>query len=166
MKRLSRIIRHLLSGHFAVKSAFPRRSLRAIEQAIQESEATHSGQIRFAVEASLDFRALLHNQSSRDRAIEVFSQLRVWDTEHNNGVLIYLLLADRTVEILADRGIHIKSGDAAWKTICHDMEAAFRQGRFEAGSIDGIHAVGRHLRHHFPGKQASPNELPDQPVVL
>ncbi len=166
MNRLVRIIRHLLSGHFAVKAAFPRRTLRAIEKAIQETEATHSGQIRFAVEATLDLHALLHNQSSRDRAIEVFSRLRVWDTEHNNGVLIYLLLADRKVEILADRGIHIKSGDAVWERICHDMEVAFRQGRFEAGSIEGIHAVGRHLQHHFPGKQVTPNELPDQPVML
>ncbi len=162
----SRIIRHLLSGSFAVKSAFPARSLRAIEQAIHEAESTHSGQIRFAVEASLDFHALLRNQNARDRAIEVFSQLRIWDTENNNGVLIYLLLADRTVDIVADRGIHTKLGSAVWETICRDMEMAFRQGRFEAGVINGIHAVGCHLRHHFPANPMLTNELPDQPVVL
>lgn len=147
-------------------SAFSARSLRAIEQAIRETEATHAGQIRFAVEASLDLAALRRDMTARDRAIEMFAQLRVWDTEHNNGVLIYLLLADRDVEIVADRGIHAKVGHAAWESICRDMETTFRQGQFETGVIAGIHAVGSHLQRHFPGKPAASNELPDRPIVV
>jgi uncharacterized membrane protein YgcG len=150
---LKRVVRHFLTGNFAVKSAFPPRSLQAITAVIRETEWTHSGQIRFAVEASLDLHALLRNQSTRERALDVFSQLRIWDTENNNGVLIYLLFADRTVEIIADRGIHVKLGNQAWEVICRQMEAAFAQGRFEAGVIEGIHAVGKHLRHHFPALQ-------------
>jgi uncharacterized membrane protein len=162
----SRMIRHLLSGNLAVRAAFPPRSMHAIEQAIRETEATHAGQIRFAVEACLDFPALRRNLSAHDRAIDVFSQLRIWDTEHNNGVLIYLLLADRDVEIIADRGIHSKLGSEAWESICRSMEAMFSQGRFEAGILHGIHAVGAHLRRHFPARPEAPNELPDTPLVL
>ena len=163
---IRRIVRHLITGNLAVGSAFPARSLQAIEQAIRETEATHAGQIRFAVEASLDLAALRSNQTARERAIEMFAQLRVWDTEYNNGVLIYLLLADRDVEIVADRGIHAKVGHAAWESICRGVEAAFRQGQFETGVIAGIHAVGSHLQRHFPGKPAASNELPDRPIVV
>jgi len=112
---IRRIIKHLITGSMAQKAAFPAHSLHAIEQAIHEAEAKHAGQVRFAVEASLDFAALWRNQTASERAIDMFSQLRVWDTEHNNGVLIYLLLADRDVEIIADRGIHAKLGKAGWK---------------------------------------------------
>lgn len=163
---IQRIFKHSITGDLAVKAAFPARSLHAIEQAIRETEARHAGQIRFAVEASLDLAALRRNQTASERAIEMFAQLRVWDTEHNNGVLIYLLLADHDVEIVADRGIHAKVGNAAWEAICQEMEAAFRQGRFEAGVINGIHAVGSHLQRHFPGKPDTLNELPDKPVVV
>src|SRR3990172_5975031 len=121
---MRRIIKHLITGNLAVRAVFPSRALHAIEQAIRETEARHAGQIRFAVEASLDLAALRRKQTASERAIEMFAQLRVWDTEHNNGVLIYLLLADRDVEIVADRGIHARVGPAAWETICHDMEAA------------------------------------------
>lgn len=163
---IQRIIRHLITGNLAVRAAFPARTLHAIEQAIRATEATHAGQIRFAVEAALDFDALRHGKTARERAIEMFSKLRVWDTEHNNGVLIYLLLADRDVEIVADRGIHAKLGSAAWEAICRDMEAAFRAGRFEDGVITGIHAVGSHLQRHFPAQEGGVNELPDRPVVM
>lgn len=163
---IRRMIRHLSTGNLAVRAAFPARALHAIERTIRETEATHSGQVRFAVEASLDFAALRHNQTASERAIEMFSQLRVWDTEHNNGVLIYLLLADRDVEIVADRGIHAKLGNSVWEAICRDMEAAFRLGEFEAGVTGGIRAVGSHLQRHFPAEPSTPNELPDKPVVL
>src|SRR5574340_1115776 len=107
---LKRIMRHLSSGLAAARRAFPPRALDAIERVIRETEARHDGQIRFAVEAALDLAPLLAGQTARQRAIEVFSQLRVWDTEHNNGVLIYLLLADRDAEIVADRGLHARIG--------------------------------------------------------
>jgi len=163
---LKRIMQHLSSGRAAVRRAFPQRALDAIERTIRETETRHGGQIRFAVEAALDLSPLLAGQAARERAIEVFSQLRVWDTEHNNGVLIYLLLADRDVEIVADRGIHTKLGAETWEAICREMEAAFRNGQFEAGVLAGIHAVGEHLARHFPARGGKSNEMPDRPVVL
>jgi uncharacterized membrane protein len=163
---LKRIVRHFFTGRANVRRVFAPRALASIEQAIREAEAKHNGQIRFAVEASLELRPLLAGQSARQRAIEVFSSLRLWDTEHNNGVLIYLLLADRDVEIVADRGIHTKLGQETWEAICREMEAAFRDGRFEAGVLGGIHAVGEHLSRHFPARSGKPNELPDTPVML
>jgi len=138
----------------------------AIEAAIRESETTHFGEIRFAVEAALDPLALLYDRSARERAVEVFSQLRVWDTERNNGVLIYLLLADRRVEIVADRGIHRDVGQPGWEAICREMEHSFREGRFEQGVVKGIRAVANHLVRHYPASGANVDELPDKPVIL
>ncbi len=166
MKAFSRRLKHLFTGQAAVRRAFPDASLSAIESAIAEAERTHSGQIRFAVEASLEGAALLAGQSARERAVDVFSLLRVWDTAHNNGVLIYLLLADRDVEIVADRGIHARCGAAVWESICQTMEARFRRGRFEQGALEGIAAVGVQLAHHFPPGGPGGNELPDRPVLL
>ena len=163
---LGRIVKHWLTGPYAVKRAFPAPTMMAIEQAIRDTEATHTGQIRFAVEHALPSRALLREETAHERALKVFSQLRIWDTEHNNGVLIYLLLADRTVEIVADRGIHARLGDGAWQSICLAMESEFREGRFQAGALAGIHAVGSHLRQHFPSQGPATNELPDTPVTL
>lgn len=166
MNAFSRRLKHLLTGQAAVRRAFPAASLAALESAIAAAEQTHAGQIRFAVEASLEGSALLAGQSARERAVDVFSLLRVWDTAHNNGVLIYLLLADRDVEIVADRGIHIRCGAAVWESICQSMEACFRQGRFEQGALEGIAAVGALLAQHFPPGGPTGNELPDRPVLL
>jgi uncharacterized membrane protein len=160
---LARIARHLAVLPGAARRAFPPGSLDAIEKAIREAERTHAGQIRFAVESALDLAVLLRGQSARERALEVFSQLRVWDTEHNNGILIYLLLADRAVEIVADRGIHAKTG-TQWEEICRAMEAELKQGNYEKALTDGVSAVARHLVRHFPRGRV--NELPDKPVVL
>lgn len=163
----ARLSRHLFIGRLAVSRIFTDDSLDAIKQAIQQAEAGHEGEIRFAVEASLNTLPLLRDQSARERGLEVFSQLRVWDTEHNNGVLIYLLLADRDVEIIADRGVHRRVGDEKWETICREMEAAFREGEFEAGIMAGIHAVGNLLREYFPvSSENRANELSDSPVIL
>jgi uncharacterized membrane protein YgcG len=163
---LKRILRHLSTGRAAARRAFPMHALDAIEHTIHETEAQHSGQIRFAVEAALELLPLLAGETAQQRALEVFSSLRVWDTEHNNGVLVYLLLADRDVEIVADRGIHTKLGREVWETICRDMEAAFREGRFEEGVLSGIRSVGRHLARHYPRDGETKNELPDRPVLL
>ncbi len=163
---LKRIGKHLLGNRSRVRRAFPPQSLARIERAITSSEASHAGQIRFVVEGALDGAPLFRNQSARERAIDVFAQLRIWDTEHNNGVLIYLLLADRDVEIVVDRGIDRHVGATGWETICQMMEAHFRAGRFEQGVIAGIEAVTSHLQAHFPGDDTNANELPDAPVVL
>jgi uncharacterized membrane protein len=162
---LKRIFRHLFTTMWSVRRAFPASSMQAVERAIRETEATHQGQVRFAVEHALDLPQLLAGRSARARALDVFSQLRVWDTQHNNGVLIYLLLADRDVEIIADRGVHARVGEQ-WEAICRRMEERFGRGEYEAGVVEGIRAVGEHLTQHFPKQRPGPNELPDRPVVL
>lgn len=163
---IGRITRHLLEHHWRARHVFTPRVLANIEAAIAAGEATHSGQLRFVVEGALDGAPLLRNQPARSRALDVFSQLRIWDTEHNNGVLIYLLLADRKVEIVADRGIDARVGNAGWENICREMEADFRHGAFEAGVLKGIEAVSRQLASYFPPRADQRNELPDQPVVI
>jgi len=163
---LKRIFRHLSTGRAAVRHAFPPHTLEVIERAIHETEAMHTGQVRFAVEPALDLKLLMAGRTARERSVEVFAELRVWDTEHNNGVLIYLLLADHDVEIVADRGVHAKLGKAVWEEICRRMEFAFRDGKFEQGVLDGIHSVGQHLASHYPHAGVKRNELPDQPVLL
>jgi len=163
---IARLLRHLLTPPWRVRLAFPPRTLHAIEAAIRECEKTHAGEIRFAVESDLHLFALLRGVSARARALDVFSQLRVWDTQHNNGVLIYLLLADHDVEIVADRGVHAHVGAEGWEQICRDMEASFRAGKFEEGVLHGIRAVGAHLARHYPAQGRGRNELDDRPVVL
>jgi uncharacterized membrane protein len=163
---IRRITRHLLQHHWRRRLAFPPDSLARIARAIEAGETAHSGQVRFVVEGALDGAPLFRNQPARERALDVFSQLRIWDTAHNNGVLIYLLLADRDVEIVADRGINAKVGTAGWERICREMETDFRAGDFERGVIKGVEAVSRELATHFPKAAGGSNELPDTPVVM
>jgi len=163
---IKRILKHLVMTEWQVRRAFPRDTLIAIENAIKATKSAHVGELRFAVEGALHSMPLLNGQSPRERALEVFSHLRVWDTEHNNGVLIYLLLADRAVEIVADRGVHAKVGTHGWEPICRTMEIAFGQGNYREGAVSGIQAVAHHLAKHFPARGSARNELPDEPVVL
>jgi len=163
---LKRLLRHLFMTRWRINAAFPRRSLLAIEKAVRESHQAHIGQLRFAVEGALHSAALFKGQSARERAIDVFSQLRIWDTEHNNGVLVYVLLADRAVEIVADRGIHAKVARDEWEAICRTMETSFRRGKYQSGSIRGIEQVTELLRQHYPAYRPPHEELPSTPVVL
>lgn len=165
---LPRIFRHLAMTNGKVKQAFAQPTLQAIEQAIKASETSHMGEIRFVVEGALDGPELfaLHSKSARERAIDLFAHLRIWDTEHNTGVLIYVLLADRQVEIVADRGIHAKVGDRAWTSICHAMQTAFKEGQYQDGAVSGILAVTHQLVEHFPADTDNQNELPDSPLML
>jgi len=163
---IRRIGKHLLAHRWRVRRIFPPKVLAAIEAAIKASETMHTGQIRFVVEGALDGAPLFRDQPARERALDIFSQLRIWDTAHNNGVLIYLLLADRDFGIVADRGIDAKVGRAGWEKICVEMETEFRAGNFEGGVIRGIEAVSRELAAHFPAHGAGGNELPDAPVVI
>jgi uncharacterized membrane protein len=163
---IRRIARHLVEHHWRARRIFTPRVLVDIEQAIRTGEATHCGQLRFVVEGALDGRPLFRNQPARERALDIFSHLRIWDTAHNNGVLIYLLLADRKVEIVADRGIDAKVGAAGWEAICRDMEADFQKGQFKTGVIKGIAAVSRELARYFPPEAHPRNELPDKPIVI
>lgn len=166
MTNIRRIVGHLLMTHWQVRRAFPRETVHAIQQAIAQSESSHVGHLCFAVEGALSFPALLRGLSAHERALEVFSQLHVWDTELNNGVLIYLLLADRSVEIVADRGIHAKVGAHGWESICRQMEAAFQHAEYRRGVVEGVQAVAQGLQQHFPARDRRQGELPGKPVIL
>jgi uncharacterized membrane protein len=168
--RLRRLLSHAAALHWRTRMLFPRATLDAIEGAIARAERAHAGEIRFAVETALPPRRIIGEIDPHTRALEVFSELRVWDTEHNNGVLIYLLIADRSVQIVADRGLSARVASAEWEAVCRMMEQHFRAGRFKAGSIAGIDAVGGLLARHFPApipnRAPARNELPDQPTLL
>lgn len=163
---LKRILRHLWFPDAVLRRRFSASALQTITAAIGENERGHTGEICFAVEASLSLDRLARRQSARDRALELFSLLRVWDTEQNNGVLIYVLMADRDVEILADRGIARIVPQERWKAICERMEGEFRAGRFVDGALTGIGEVGVELRTHFAGEDRHGDELRNEPHLL
>lgn len=164
--RLVRILKHLVLPHWLVRRDFPPRTLDAIAAAITESERHHAGELRFVVEADLPLHALWQDVSPRMRASDVFAQLRVWDTDHNCGVLIYVQWIDHAVEILADRGISARVPPAEWEAICRKLEAAFRRGEYHAGALAAIARVDALLREHFPASGRTRNELPNHPVLL
>lgn len=163
---VKRFLRHLVTDRWVARGVFPDRTLTAIEVSITHQETRHDGEIRFAVEAALPFGALLAGMTPRERAIELFSTLRVWDTKQNAGVLVYVLIADKGVEIVADRGIHARVGETAWEAICGAMQREFAEGRFEAGSIVAVRAISDLLATHFPPRTDNPDELPNRPVIL
>lgn len=162
---IKRWLRHEFTGKRAVARVLPAVALRRLTDEIAASEKRHGGEIRLVVEAGLDLHWLWHGVSARQRALQVFSDLRIWDTRENNGVLIYLLFADRNVEIIADRGVNDKVGGAEWERICKAMEEAFRKDRFEEGLRQGIHEISAHLERHFPHHGDDRNELSNEPVV-
>jgi uncharacterized membrane protein len=160
------MLRHLFATRWRTRQYFTPAVLAEIESAIAEVEARHSGEIRFVVETALDVEGLWRQVPPRTRALEVFGHLGVWDTAANNGVLIYVLFADRDVEILADRGLASRVPQEEWEQICREIEAHYREGRFAQGSVAGVRSVGRLLERHFPGQGADADELPNQPVLL
>ena len=164
--KLKRIFKHLFAPHWIIRRAFPRRTLAAIEDAIRASEKLHNGELRFAVEAGLHPLPLLRGETARKRAHEVFSGLRVWDTAHNSGVLIYVQLVDHRIEIVADRGISAKVEQSEWDAICRRIEHAYRNREFEQGTLAGIREITELLARHFPPRGDNPDELPDRPVIL
>ncbi len=161
-----RQLRHLFHPPLRVRHAFPHRALKAIAQAVKAAEAQHGGEIRVAIEGALDWPELQRRLTPRQRAVELFSQLRVWDTENNDGVLLYLLLADRAVEIVADRGIARKVGPEQWQAICAHMQPLLRQGRFEDAVMQGVREISALLAQHAGPPDPSRNDLPDWPVVV
>jgi uncharacterized membrane protein len=165
--KLGRTLRHLFATHWSTRRRFTAQVLADIEATICAVEAQHAGEIRFVVETALHPAELWHDVTPRQRALQVFAHLGVWDTLHNNGVLIYVLLADRAVEILADRGIAAQVAPSEWGQICREMERHYRAADFGPGSVAGVELVGRLLERHFPGSRgAGSNELPNQPVLL
>jgi uncharacterized membrane protein len=163
---LGRLLRYLLVPEWLARRRFPEAALARVEAAIAASETAHEGELRFVLEGCLPLAYALHPDGCRARARQLFADLRVWDTVHNSGVLIYLNLLDRQVEIVADRGIHARVEDGYWEGVCRRMEAAFQGGDFEGGVLAAIADITTVLRQHFPALKANPNELPDAPLVL
>ncbi|MBK8323156.1 MAG: TPM domain-containing protein [Betaproteobacteria bacterium] len=163
---LGRFWRHIAMTPWKAAQAFPESALEAIGRRVGEHEKRHRGEVRFVVEAELTTAQLWSNLTSRARAIEVFSGLRVWDTEENTGVLVYVLLADHKVEIVADRGVGARVSPAEWQGICRAMQESFRAGRFEEGALEGVTAISLKLEEHFPAREANENELPDRPLMI
>jgi uncharacterized membrane protein len=168
--QIGRMIRHVSTTRWRTRRLFPPATLDAIEQAVTQAEQSHGGEIRFAIETALTPWHIANDIAPRAHALDVFAHLRVWDTDGNNGVLIYVQLADRNVEIIADRGFHGRVSPAEWEAVCRLMEEHFRAGRFREGAIAGVDAVGRLLARHFPSgtaqAQRSHNQLPDRPTLL
>jgi uncharacterized membrane protein len=166
MNRLLRLLRHLTALALRTRSLFSAAVQSQIERAVSEAERQHSGEIRFAIETSLPLPHICRGLTPRARALQVFAQLHVWDTHANNGVLIYVLRADRAVEIIADRGISARVTDAEWQALCREVENHYRHGRYADGSIAAVAGVARLLGQHFPPGGHESNELPNQPVLL
>ncbi len=166
MAWLKRFFRHVWMSPIILRNRFPKATLDAIERAVGESEQQHRGQVRFAIEAELTTAELWQGLTSRQRALQVFSHLGVWDTAENNGVLIYVLLADHRVEIVADRGIHQHVGNERWSAICKEIELHYRRGDFQAGSVSGVEKITAELAHYFPRRGEQKNEQGDGVVVL
>ena len=163
---LKRFWRHIAMTPRQARRAFPHPVLEAIQRAVATHEKRHRGEVRFAVEAELTTLQLWRGLGSRERAIQVFTQLGVGRTDERTGVLVYVLLADHRVEIVADIGIAAKVAQAEWQAVCATMQEAFRAGRFEEGAVAGVEAVSALLERHFPAGDENRNELPDQPVML
>jgi uncharacterized membrane protein len=167
MNTFKRLCVHASTGHWLARRDFSPATLRAIEHAVKSCEQKHPGEVRFAVEPALSLRAVLQGVTPRQRAVQVFSELRMWDTEHNDGVLIYLLLADRAVEIVADRGVaRGRVPQAEWDAVCRVMQAQLRERHYEAAAIAGVQAVAAVLAHYPAGPQDVGNEQSDAPVIL
>ena len=161
-----RALRHLFDLSSA-RRHFPPATLDAIQHAIAASEHRHFGEIVFAVEGSLSFAQVTRGLSARQRARDVFARLRVWNTEYNTGALVYILLADHAIEIVADRGVAAKVAESDWLPICALMQKHFRAGEYESGAIAGVDAISQLLARHFPASgEPNPDELPDRPVLL
>ncbi|MDB5809486.1 MAG: putative rane protein [Betaproteobacteria bacterium] len=163
---VSRLLKHLLIPDWVARRPFSGVLLDRVEAAIHTSEQSHDAELQVALEPGLHLAALLRGLTPRARAVEVFSQLRVWDTERNSGVLIYLQLIDHAIEIVADRGINAKVPQAQWDEICRRMERAFAEEHYEQGVLTAIDDVTTLLAQHFPPVSGKRDELPDRPAML
>jgi uncharacterized membrane protein len=167
MNRWLRILKHRWLDETDAERAFDEAALQRLAQRVKASEKRHSGEIRVCVEAGLPLSYLWRDAPARERALAMFGKLRVWDTQHNNGVLIYLLLAEHAIEIVADRGLNERVGELQWRAVVEQLREALRAGRFEQGLNDAIDAVDALLAQHFPLAPGAlnPDELPNRPWV-
>lgn len=166
MKMLSRLWKHLSTTTAAGRRAFPAATLQAIEHSIAAGEAVHRAQVRMIVEPALGMQAVLRRMPARERARELFAHYRIWDTEENCGVLVYVNLADRKVEIVADRAVGRAVAASDWHAVCRTMTQGFARGAFHDSAIDALGQLNRLLQEHYPGDGRRSNELPDKPVLL
>jgi uncharacterized membrane protein len=168
MSRLGRLLRHLFETRAQLRRRFTPEVLDRIQQAVAQAEASHGGQLRVVVESDLDAWSIIEAKTPRARALEVYALAHVWDTHANNGVLLYVLFADRAVEIVADRGFNDLVTPSEWQAVCSAMQAEFSAGRWEHGALAGIGAIAQLLARHFPatGRADTENELPDRPLLL
>lgn len=164
--RWLRLIRHFIAGLQPVGWVFPPRIRTAIESAITLSEQQHQGEICFAIETAMPAGLIWRGTTPRQRAVGLFASLGVWDTAANNGVLVYVLLADHSVELVVDRGIAAHIPEAEWQGLCREVESLFRRGDYETGGLAAIRGVAAQLARHFPGSSVGRNELPNQPILL
>jgi len=164
---LARWVRHFRIGSLQVRRAFPAEAIGRIERAIADGERRHRAELRFAIESSLDAARLWRGITAKQRAVEVFAEFRIWDTEEDNGVLIYVLWADRAVEIVADRGACRRIDAAVWTDACNRLAGACRDARQLEGALEAIALLSDALAVAYPTDgRANPNELPDAPLVL
>lgn len=165
-QRLARLVRHRWA-ELHLRKTLPAHTLKELEQRIAQSELGHTGQVRICVEAGLPWSYIWRDATARERAISLFGKLRVWDTEHNNGALIYLLLADHAIEIVADRALDRTMSAEQWQTLISDMQTAFQGGHFHIGLTAALERVSAQLQTHFPRRttDAVSDSLPDAPVL-
>jgi uncharacterized membrane protein len=164
--RLQRTLRHARSSAAAARRAFPPESLKAIAEAISAGEQTHRGEVRLIVEKAMPLGLVWNGVGNRQRALALFAQYGIWDTDEHCGVLVYVNLADRKVEIVADRGIDRKIDAATWQQVCATLTAGYARGEFHDSTMAAMAQVNALLRQHFPANGSRPNELPDEPLML
>ncbi|MCC7461179.1 MAG: TPM domain-containing protein [Gammaproteobacteria bacterium] len=161
-----RILRHLFTGPGRARRSFPPEALADIERAIVAAEKHHAGELCFAIESALPLAEVRAGVTARERALHVFSLLRVWDTAANNGVLIYVLLADGAIELIADRAVAERIAPPEWDELCRRIETEFAAGHYRGGALMAVQAIGAQLARHFPAQRGESDELPNQPVLL
>jgi uncharacterized membrane protein len=161
-----RLLKHLFTPFWILKLRFKVPMLEEVARRIRDVEQRHPGELRFVVEHALEMGDLLSGVTPRDRALEIFGLVRVWDTEHNSGILIYVLHAEHAVEIVADRGVARVVPQSDWDALCRDLEKDFRAGRYGEGALAAVNGAASLLDRHFPPHPAGRNELPDQPLLL
>lgn len=165
-RRLQRAWRHGTTSTAAGKRAFPPATLEAIEQAITQGEQRHRAEVRLIVEPGLDARSAFNNTSNRQRARALFAQYGVWDTEENCGVLIYINLAAREVDIVADRHVGRAVADTEWQTICRTMTQGYAQGDYQASTLSALEQLNTLLARLYPAGGERPNQLPNDALIL
>jgi uncharacterized membrane protein len=166
MHKITRLLRHVTTTRATGRRTFPAHTLKAIQTAIAQGEAQHRAEIRIIVEPALTVLDVLGGQSSRERARELFAHYRIWDTEENCGILIYINLADHKVEIVADRTVNRVLGKGDWEAVCHTMTQGFARGDFHDSAIAALSQLNALLKSAFPANSTSTNELPNRPLVL